>query len=233
MFNSIAVDIHSHILPGLDDGVKNISETIDICKKMQELGYKKMIVTPHNQHGWFYNPEEKIYEALNKVNVALSVHKIQLKLAVASEYYLDQTFMNAVKEKNVLTFGNNYVLFELSPFILSKTLWEDTQTIFDSGYTPVMAHPERYIYFYNYKEKYHQLHEMGVKLQLNLVSLSPGVSKELRCNAEYLIDNKLVSFCGSDSHSMKNPNIIASLSKSAPYLEKLIQTNNLLNSSLI
>lgn len=233
MFQNILVDIHSHILPCLDDGAKSISETIDICKIMHRLGYQKMIATPHNQKGWFTNPPEKIYETLNKVNVALSIHRINLQIGVASEYYLDDLFMQQIKNKEVLTFGDNYLLFELSPFICSKTLWNDIQTIFDNGYTPVLAHPERYIYFYNNKDKYHQLHEMGVKLQLNLISLSPNVSKELRCNAEYLVDNQLVSFCGSDSHSIKNPSIIAQLDNSSPYFSKLLQTNPLLNPTLI
>ncbi|HOU97229.1 MAG TPA: hypothetical protein PLP65_00105 [Bacteroidales bacterium] len=233
MFQSILVDIHSHVLPNLDDGAKSISETIDICKFMQNMGYKKMITTPHNQKGWFANPPEKIYETLNKVNVALSIHRLNIQLDVASEYYLDELFIQQIKNKEVLTFGNNYVLFELSPFICSKSLWSDIQIIMDSGYIPVLAHPERYIYFYNQKEKYHALHEMGVKLQLNLVSLSDIVSKELRCNAEYLVDNQLVSFCGSDSHSLKNPSTIAQLQKSTPYFEKLIQTNPLLNKTLL
>lgn len=233
MFQNLLVDIHSHILPCLDDGAKSISETIEICKLMQNMGYKMIIATPHNQKGWFFNPPEKIYETLNKVNVALSIHRINLQLAVASEYYLDDLFIQQIKNKEVLTFGNNYVLLELSPFICSKSLWTDIQLIFDNGYTPVLAHPERYIYFYNQKEKYHNLHEMGVKLQLNLVSLSPNVSRELRCIAEYLVDNLLVSFCGSDSHSIKNPTIISQLEKTTPYVDKLLQTNPLLNKTLL
>jgi len=232
MFQKLTTDIHSHILPCLDDGAKSISETIEICKIMYNIGYKKLITTPHNQKGWFNNPPEKVHEALNKVNVALSIHRIPLEIRVASEYYLDELFMQQIKNKDVMTFGNNYVLFELSPFICSKTLWSDIQTIIDNGYTPVLAHPERYIYFYNQKEKYNYLNELGVKLQLNLISLSPYVSKELRCNAEYLVDNQLVSFCGSDSHSIKNPNIIAQLHNTTPYFDKLLQTNPLLNNTL-
>lgn len=233
MFQNILVDIHSHLLPGLDDGAKSITETIEICKLMYQLGYQKIIATPHNQKGWFNNPPEKIYETLNKVNIALSVHRINLQLGVASEYYLDELFIQQIKKKDVLTFGQNYVLFELSPFICSKTLFSDIRTIIDYGYTPVLAHPERYIYFYNQKEKYNYLNELGVKLQLNLVSLSYSVSKELRSNAEYLVDCQLVSFCGSDSHSVKNPNIIAQLANTTVYFDKLLQTNPLLNKTLL
>ncbi|NSW45815.1 MAG: capsular biosynthesis protein [Bacteroidales bacterium] len=232
MLQNITTDIHSHILPCLDDGAKSISETIEICKMMHHLGYKKLITTPHNQKGWFHNPPEKIYEALNKVNVALSIHRIPIDIKVASEYYLDDLFIQQVKAKELLTFGKQYVLIELSPFICSKTLWDDIKTIFDSGYIPVLAHPERYIYFYNFKEKYHKLKEMGVKFQLNLISLSPTVSKELRCHAEYLVDQKLIDFCGSDSHSIKNPTIIATLKTSTPYYNKLLESNLLLNETL-
>ncbi len=233
MFEKILVDIHSHIFPGLDDGSRSLSDSIEIATKLYNLGYRKMVVTPHNQKGWFNNPPEKIFDALNKLNVAFSVHRLPMKLEAASEYYLDSLFIEHLRKNELLTFGNNYVLIELSPFIFDKNLFSALTEVQEKGYTPVLAHPERYIYFYTQKEKYHQLHEMGVKLQLNLVALSQYVSNEMRCTAEYLVDNKLVSFCGSDSHSLKNPMIIEQLPKETPYFEKLILTNPLLNSSLI
>lgn len=232
MFEKIFVDVHSHIFPGLDDGCKSLSESIEIAQKMYAIGYRKMIVTPHNQQGWFNNSPEKIIDALNKLNIAFSIHRINMKLEAGSEYYLDSLFLEQIRQKKVLTFGIHYVLIELSPFILDKYLFQHLQEVINAGYTPVLAHPERYIYFYQQKEMYHKLHDMGVKLQLNLVALSKNVSTEMRNIAEYLIDEKLVSFCGSDSHSMKNPKIIESLPKETPYLEKMLQTNPLLNYTL-
>jgi tyrosine-protein phosphatase YwqE len=232
MFRKIVVDIHSHLLPCLDDGVKNLLDSIEIIKMMCDLGYKKLIITPHNQLDWFNNPPEKIMEALNKLNIAISVHRINIILQAASEYYLDKAFIKSLKNKELLTFGKNYVLIELSPFILSKSFYSDLDEVFQQGYTPVLAHPERYIYFYHQKEHYHHLAEMGVKLQLNLVSLSEHVSKELRSAAEYLVENNLVSFCGSDSHSMKNPLIIKSLADNA-FFVTLVNSDNLLNSTLL
>jgi|YNPMSStandDraft_1061717.scaffolds.fasta_scaffold04213_7 tyrosine-protein phosphatase YwqE len=232
MFEKIYVDIHSHIFPGLDDGCKSLSEAIEIAQKMYKLGYRKMIVTPHNQQDWFNNPPEKIIDALNKLNVAFSIHRLNMKLEAASEYYLDNLFLEQIRQKKALTFGKKYVLVELSPFILDKYLFQHLQEIINTGYIPVLAHPERYIYFYQQKDKYHKLHEMGVKLQLNLVALSKSVSNEMRSIAEYLVDEKLVSFCGSDSHSIKNPMILETLEKETLYLEKLIKTNPLLNHTL-
>ncbi len=232
MFEKIVVDIHSHILPNLDDGVKNLSDSIEIIKTMHALGYQKLIVTPHNQQDWFYNPPEKIMEALNKMNVAISVHRINILLQAASEYYLDKAFLQLIKNREVLTFGNNYVLFELSPFIYNEGLYENIDEIFQNGYTPVLAHPERYIYFYHQKEHYHRLNEMGVKLQLNLVSLSQYVSKELRTTAEYLVENNLIRFCGSDTHSMKNPLIIQSLTENNMFIS-LVNSGKLLNATLL
>lgn len=232
MYDKILVDLHSHILPNLDDGSKSMTESLEIIKIMYNLGYRKMIVTPHNQQGWFLNPPEKIVDALNKMNIAVSIHRINMILEAASEYYLDELFLQTVRKKQVLTFGRKYVLIELSPFIPDKFLLQHLDEIMQQGYVPVLAHPERYTYFYPYKEKYHQLHEIGVKLQLNLVALSSVVSKEMRCIAEYLIDQKLVSFCGSDIHSLKNPKILENLPNETSYLEKLITTNPLLNPSL-
>ncbi len=230
----LLVDIHSHILPNLDDGSKSITETIEICKKMAELGFQKMIVTPHNQKDWFNNPPEKIVDALNKTNVALSIHRVPIILQAASEYYLDDLFISKIKAKEVLTFGNNHVLFELSPFIPDKNLFNHIELILNAGYTPVLAHPERYIYFYNQKAIYHKLIELDVKFQLNLISLSNKVSIELRNIAEYLVDNDLISFCGSDTHSLKNPLIIEELYKeNNPYLNKILNMPSLLNNSLL
>ncbi len=232
MFEKICVDIHSHIFPGLDDGCKSLSESIEIAQKMYSLGYRKMIVTPHNQQNWFNNPPEKIIEALNKLNIAFSINRLNMKLEAASEYYLDDLFLKQVRQKKVLAFGKKFVLIELSPFILDKFLFNHMQEVLDAGYVPVLAHPERYIYFYQQKEMYHKLHEMGVKHQINLVSISKNVSIEMRSIAEYLIDEKIISFCGSDSHSIINLKIMETLIKDTPYLEKLIQTNPLLNASL-
>ncbi len=232
MYEKILVDIHSHILPNLDDGSKSMTESLEIIKVMHRLGYRKMILTPHNQQGWFTNPTEKIIDALNKMNIAVSIHRLNMILEAASEYYLDELFLQTIRKKLALTFGRKYVLIELSPFILDKFLFQHLDEIMQHGYVPVLAHPERYIYFYQQKEKYHQLHEMGVKLQLNLVALSNEVSKEMRCIAEYLIDQQLVSFCGSDTHSMKNSKILENLPNETSYLEKLVTTNPLLNSTL-
>ncbi len=233
MFEKILVDIHSHIFPNLDDGSQSLSESIEIAQKMYSLGYRKMIVTPHNQKGWFDNPPEKIFEALNKLNVAFSVHRLPMKLEAASEYYLDSLFMEKLRKKELLVFKNQYVLIELSPFIYDKNLFTSLQEVLNRGYIPVLAHPERYIYFYGQKEMYHKLHELGVNLQLNLVALSKSVSIELRSIAEYLVDNKLISFCGSDCHSLKNPLILEKLPNETPYFEKLLNTNPLLNSLLL
>ena len=233
MFEKILVDIHSHIFPNLDDGSKSLSESLEIAKKMYSLGYRKMIVTPHNQEGWFENPTEKIIDALNKLNIAFSVHRLELKLEAASEYFLDKLFLERLRKKDILTFGKKYVLVEMSPFILDKNLFNYFKEIMDKGYIPVLAHPERYIYFYQNKDIYHLLHESGVKLQLNLVSLSSFVSAEMRQIAEYLVDQKIVSFCGSDSHSLKNPTIIENLPNETNYLEKLININPLLNVTLM
>ncbi|MCX7861411.1 MAG: hypothetical protein N2449_00245 [Bacteroidales bacterium] len=233
MFDKILVDIHSHVLPNLDDGSKSLTESLEIIKTFHKLGYRKMITTPHNQQGWFNNSPEQIMDALNKMNIAISIHRINILLEAASEYFLDDLFLELLRKKKLLTFKNKYVLIELSPFILDKFLFQRMDEILQHGYIPVLAHPERYIYFYQRKEQFHKLHEMGVKLQLNLISLSSAVSTELRTIAEYLIDEKLISFCGSDSHSMKNPKIIENLPNETTYLEKLIQTNPLLNHTLM
>jgi len=196
-------DIHSHLIPGIDDGVKTLDESIEIINSLQEIGYKKLITTPHIMSHRFPNTKETILNGLEKVQEKIIKRNIDIKIEAAAEYYYDEHFFNEIKNKNLLTFGDNYVLFEFSyttkPFGLEQIVYE----LLDAGYKPILAHPERYTYFSTNIEKYNDLKDMGLYFQINLNSLNKFYGKKPQKAAEYLVDNRLVDFVGSDIHSRR------------------------------
>ena len=139
-------DMHSHLIPGLDDGAQTINDSITLVKELHRLGYKKLITTPHIMSDYYKNTAEIILKGLDTLREAINKEGIEIELAVAAEYYADQDFEGKIKKHDLLTFGDNYVLFEVSfvnpPVNIDKTIF-DLKT---SGYRPVIAHVERYPY---------------------------------------------------------------------------------------
>jgi protein-tyrosine phosphatase len=228
--SAIAVDLHSHLLPGLDDGAQEMFETVHILTGLKELGYRKAIVTPHNQADFFENPSDRIRSKLDEVKEHLVKIGFEFEIEAASEYYFDHEFLQKIRNKELLSFGNNYVLFELSPTLPPMNFETIIFEMQMAGYRPVMAHPERYGYFHT-PGKYLELTEKGIIMQMNIHSLSNSTSPQVRKAAISLIENELVTFAGSDTHSYQNIEIIRSLF-SNPYLCKLVRSERLFNNQL-
>lgn len=196
-------DIHSHLIPDIDDGVKTLEESISIIRNLKELGYQKLITTPHIMSHRFPNTKETILSGLEKVKIELKKQNIDIIIEAAAEYYYDEYFIELIRKKDLLTFGDNHILFELSytanPFGLEQVVYE----LLNYGYKPILAHPERYTYYSQSLEKYHNLKDLGLLFQINLNSLNKFYGKNPKIAAEYLVENSLVDFVGSDIHSMR------------------------------
>jgi len=197
-------DLHSHLLPGIDDGVQSIEESIEVIKGFKNLGFKKLITTPHIMYDFYKNDAKIIKGKLAEVKDALLKADVNITLEAAAEYYLDEYFQEIVaRDESILTFGDNYVLFELSfttkPLNLKQVIF-DLQT---KGYKPVLAHAERYLYFHKNFEDLQSLHDAGVIFQLNLLSLSGYYSKEVKRMADTLLKKNMISLIGSDCHNGK------------------------------
>lgn len=224
-------DIHSHLIPGIDDGAKSLDESIRLIQGLQSLGYKKLITTPHVMSDYYKNDSKRILTGLERVREALKLHKIDIELDAAAEYYLDEHLVELIKKKDLLTFGKNMVLFELSFFEEPKFL---DQVIFDlqlEGYKPVLAHPERYSFYHKSMDNYEKLIDKGVLFQLNLGSLSGNYGPEVMRVAEKMVDKGWVSMLGSDTHHMMHIQLLSTL-KTNPILHRLLNEHTLLNSSL-
>ena len=192
--------MHSHLIPGIDDGVASNEHSLETIVKLMDLGYEKFITTPHIMSDSYPNNPRVIRERLSLLNEFLRSKGMNVEVQAAAEYYLDEYTMKAVGgQEEMLTFGNKYLLFETNylsePYVLKDFVFQATS----KGYRPVLAHPERYQYMT--MEKAQDLVDRGVLLQVNLLSLSGFYMKAAQKLAEKLIDKKMVSFLGTDCHS--------------------------------
>ena len=230
--NHYQVDIHSHLIPGIDDGSKTIQESVLLVKSLKELGFKKLITTPHIMHHRYPNSSEIILSGLKDLKLELKNQKVDIEIEAASEYYLDEHFMKLLKKRDILTFGDKYLLFEMSyglkPLNLMSTIFEMKV----AGYQPVLAHPERYLFMHRDFKVYEKLKEEGVLFQLNLNSLGGYYSKPVQKIAQKLVQNGWIDFLGSDTHKESH---LQHFSKNlnSKTLSKIFKTNVIRNEQLL
>ena len=220
--SAIGVDMHSHILPGLDDGSENLEQSLELVQAMKALGYRKLIMTPHIMNDFYKNTPQGIREKLQLLQSAVTQAGIDMELGCAAEYYLDEWFLSKVKaEEPLLSFGDNYVLIETSYINDPLNFKEIIFALKAAGYTPVLAHPERYAYLYNRFDALLEMYETGILLQININALSGYYSQAAKKVAEKLIDLKMVHFLGTDAHHMRHLQILPKAAAS-PYFKKAL-----------
>ncbi|HAS42546.1 MAG TPA: capsular biosynthesis protein [Microscillaceae bacterium] len=225
----IHTDIHSHLLPAIDDGAKTYDESIELIKRFVTLGYKKIITTPHIMSDFYRNTPEIIHSKLQKLRAKIKEQKIDIEIDAAAEYYMDDWFINQVNtQKPLLTFGDRFLLLETS--FMSKP-YQFFDTIFKlqtQGYKPILAHPERYTYLQDDFNLVEEIHQKKVLLQINLNSLDGYYGKAAQKVAEKLIDKKMIHFVGSDCHGNRHLNSLQKVQKKKYYLKlkKLSLINN-------
>lgn len=195
-------DMHSHLIPGIDDGADTMETSVQLIKGMVELGYKKLITTPHIQGEFYQNTPDVILSGLERLKRELKKQHIQVEIEAAAEYLIDEKFNEKIKNKELLTFGKNHVLVEMSYFNEYPHWKDDFFELQLSGYRIILAHPERYSYFFRNWRKYEELKDRGVLFQININSLAGYYSNEVKKIAEKLIESNMVDLVGSDMHNM-------------------------------
>lgn len=227
----VSTDMHSHLIPGIDDGAKTMEDSVELVRLMRNLGYKKLIITPHIITDYFKNTPEIINNGLNDLRNALARENIPVQIETAAEYMLDEGFRIKFQKGELLTFGNKNILVELSSYVPPIDLF---QVLFDlrmSGYKTILAHPERYSYWHNDFENYVTLKDREILFQVNLPSLAGFYAPQVQKMAEKLIENNMVEFIGSDLHDTDYYNKIEK-SRFSKYLEHLLNSGRLLNKTL-
>jgi protein-tyrosine phosphatase len=201
-FNEIGVDIHSHLIPGVDDGAKNLEDSIALIKGLKELGFKKIITTPHIYQDYYPNTSDRLLAGLDTLRQGLKDANVDIEVSCGAEYYMDEFFEALLDKDDILKIYDNYVLVEMSFFAESIQLDEYLFKMQIKGYQPILAHPERYTYYTNNFERFQNLKDRGCKLQLNLLSLTGHYGKEVKDLAIRLLDANLYDFVGTDTHNL-------------------------------
>ena len=232
----LKVDVHSHVLPGIDKGAKTIRQSIDLIAQLSQLGFQKLIITPHVMWGYYPNSPQQIRERAALLRSYLEDEKITIEIEVAAEYYLDEHFMKELLSPNsMLTFknevGQEFLLFETERIRESKHLLEAIKRIKRKGYIPVLAHPERYIYLQSNRILVHQLISLGVLFQVNTISFAGYYGKEAKDLADYLSVAQMISFLGSDCHKEEQLEIMENVMQTTHY-QQIIRSKSILNNQL-
>lgn len=197
----IVTDMHSHILPGIDDGAPDIETSLELIKGIYALGIRKTIATPHIISDIYRNTPATINQALASVQVACAKENIAIEITAAAEYMLDDYFLHLLRQpERLLTIHKNYILTEQSFATPTENLHQIAFEVVTMGYKPIMAHPERYHFYHQSYDAYHKLKDMGFLLQVNLLSLSGYYGKPVCKAAKYLLTNNLADLVGSDMH---------------------------------
>ena len=231
LIETLSVDMHSHLLEGIDDGVQSLRHAEEIICHFQQLGYTKLITTPHVISDSYLNTPEIIREKLSELHAYLKRVNLDVEIEAAAEYYLDDyVFRRIEQDKEMLTFGNKYLLFETNFLTEPLNLKEFIFMASVKGYKLVLAHPERYQYIWNDIDKATELMDRGVLLQININSIVGHYGSQIQGVAKKLIDRGCVNFLGTDCHHMQHALLIEQ-AQSNKYFHKALALP-LLNNTL-
>lgn len=219
-YEAIGVDMHSHVLPGIDDGAQTAEESVFLIKRMMDLGIKKIIATPHIMADFYKNTPETINGALEILKAELKKQEIDIQIEAAAEHFFDETFEKRVEERRLMPMGDNFALFEYSFISPPPNAFTVIQKMIEWGeYKPILAHPERYLYMD--MEAIANLRGWGCNMQLNTIALTGYYGREVKKRAETMIDLQLVDFISSDMHHPRHADAFRA-ALGTTYIEKLL-----------
>jgi len=231
-YSLLKADMHSHLIPGIDDGAPDLATSVEMINGLIHLGFKKLITTPHIMQDMYPNNRDDILKRYEGLKQHLQTEGIEVELEVAAEYFLDDNFKKLLSNKEpLLNFGDNLVLVEFSmasePLDFKELLFEMQM----QNYRPVIAHPERYVYHEKNKEFFEELKAAGYLFQLNLMSLAGAYGKSVNELAKYFIKHQYYELAGTDLHNhhhldhLQNHAIVHGV-------KELIDSGNLINPTL-
>ena len=205
------IDIHSHLLPGIDDGSKDDDNTIGLVTSLKNYGFSQFITTPHVLSGVWNNTRDGISAKEATTKNLLEDNNINNPFKAAAEYLMDDVFLKLIKNEPLLTIKDNYVLVEMSYLNAPIQLYDILYELQLAGYKPILAHPERYLFYHFKYEEYEKLKRVGCLFQVNLLSVTGYYGKPVLEISKKLLDNNMIDFTGSDVHherhieAFKNP----------------------------
>lgn len=202
---AVTTDMHSHILPGIDDGSPDIATSLILVKGLYDLGYRRLVATPHVIGDFYRNNPIIINKQLERLKEACADAGIDIELSAAAEYMLDDYFLTILKQKDqVLPVFKNFILTELPYSVMPMNVNEIVFEIITANYIPILAHPERYYYYHRNFEEFFRLKELGFLLQVNLLSITGYYGVPAAKAAKFIFDNALADFVGTDMHHKRH-----------------------------
>jgi len=229
--STLCVDVHAHILPGFQDGTDSIEHSISLLKNLADLGIRKVVATLHIMSGYYNNTIDSIQAAACMLETRLRRENVAIQIEAAAEYYVESNLLSLLRSnRQLLPFQGptqkKYLLFDTGLIKAPVELEPVVNAIKDRGLIPVMAHPEQYVYLQKNPELIKELHHQGVLFQVNLTSLMSQPTREARLLAEWLIDQGLVSFLGSNlNHEAQLPYL--QQARALPYYRKALESRAL------
>lgn len=226
------IDIHSHLLPGIDDGASTIEQSALLINGLEEIGFKKFITTPHIMGEIWNNTSSGINEKLASTLSEIKVPNINNRLRAAAEYMMDGEFTELFKKEKLLCLKDNFVLVEMSYLNPPIQLFEILFELQVAGYQPVLAHPERYLFYHTPSlSNYRKLKDVGCLFQLNMLSTTGYYGERVAKTADLLLKNGLIDFVGSDVHHNRHLEFMHKkiVLKNFDYLRPIFQNNSFFN----
>jgi tyrosine-protein phosphatase YwqE len=231
----IGADMHSHLLSGIDDGLNNVADTIIFAKEMKGLGYEKLICTPHILAELYPNSPDIILSKLDVAKDALLKAGVDIAVEAAAEYMADELFEKKIQDDEpLLLFGKNknLILIEMSYLAESPNIERIIFQLTTKGLQPVLAHPERYGFYFGNLDRYERFIDLGCLLQVNILSLAGYYGKPIKMVAEKLLANKMISLAGTDMHHEKHLQALKDFAAQKDFY-KLLEGANLRNRELL
>ena len=195
------VDIHSHILPGIDDGPKNIEESFKLISEMKKIKFSKIIATPHIYSGLYENKKNNILKIYKDIVKEMDN---SIKIDCAAEYLLDNSVLEKTGSEGILTINKKFILVEFNFISPPRDLHEIIFKLKLKNFIPIIAHPERYLYFKNNFDEIVKLKMAGCKFQLNLLSVVGYYGKEVSKFSDILLSRNIINYVGSDIHNLNH-----------------------------
>jgi protein-tyrosine phosphatase len=207
------IDIHSHILPGIDDGSKDIAMSLDMLRTAEKDGITEIVATPHFLRGYGDTPYEEVREIVEELNKLASSEGIKLNINYGQEVYYSENMINDYKNGLIGTINDSrYMLFELPMGKIESGTFDIIYEIQVLGIVPVLAHPERYRFIIDKPSAINRFIQEGLLFQMNAGSIRGDFGPLIKKTATTLIEHGVYNFIGSDAHNSTNR--IANVSES-------------------
>ena len=215
------IDLHSHILPSIDDGAKNIDETMKLLKEAQEAGFESVVATSHYREGYYETGIKERELLLQAIYQKFRQYNINLDLYLGNEIYISENIIKLLEECKASTINDtSYVLFEMPLNSEPQYLYDIAYEMVQYKLVPILAHPERYSYVCQDTELVNDLIDLGVLMQANYASITGYYGEKAQIMVKKLLENNLIHFLASDVH--KPNTIYPKIPEILPQIEEII-----------